>query len=69
MEFKLKVFFSDYVKVDEEWQSVEVKHEFRVHTWDDLNNLIDTMIEASEKPMRFEVRMTKRSDDEEHVES
>ena len=68
MEFKLKVYFSDYAKVGEEWQSVEVKHEFRVRTWDDLNNLIDTMIEASEKPMKFEVRMTKRSDDEEHVE-
>lgn len=63
MEFKLKVFFSDYTKVGEEWQRVEIRHEFTVHTWGDLNNLLDTLIEASEKSLKFEAQMIKRESD------
>lgn len=57
MEFKLKVFFSDYISIEEKWQKVEIRHLFVVNTWDDFNNLINALMEASMKPLKFEVEI------------
>jgi len=57
MEFKVKVFFRDYVKVDEEFKSVEISRPFFCNTYDDLNNLIATLVDfsAGGSVLKFEV--------------
>lgn len=57
MEFKVKVYFSDYISIEDKWQKAEIKHLFVVNTWDDFNNLINTLMEASMKPLKFEVEI------------
>lgn len=58
MEFKVKVFFRDYVKVDEEFESVEISRPFFCNTYDDLNNLIATLVDfsAGGSVLKFEIQ-------------
>jgi len=58
MEFKVKVFFRDYVKVDEEFKSVEISRPFFCNTYDDLNNLIATLVDfsAGGSVLKFEIQ-------------
>jgi hypothetical protein len=58
MEFKVKVFFRDYVKVDEEFKSVEISRPFFCNTYDDLNNLIATLVDfsAAGSVLKFEIQ-------------
>ena len=58
MEFKVKVFFRDYVKVDEEFKSVEISRPFFCNTYDDLNNLIATLVDFSTagSVLKFEIQ-------------
>ena len=58
MEFKVKVFFRDYVKVDEEFKSVEVSRPFFCNTYDDLNNLVATLVDfsAAGSVLKFEIQ-------------
>ena len=56
MEFIITEFISQYVHIDDEFQKVEVDKEYRVKTWDDLSNLILTLIDFSEKAIKFEVQ-------------
>lgn len=53
MKFYVTQFISDYVKVGEEWKSVEVKNTFTVSNYDDLQNLLLTLIDFGGGKLRF----------------
>jgi hypothetical protein len=63
MEFKVTAYFTHYKSVNDQWQEVEIKHVFVVNTWDDFNNLIDTLLEASLKPIKFETELIKAEEE------
>ncbi len=64
MEFKVTAYFRQHMSVNDQWQEVEVKHLFVVNTWDDFNNLIDTLLESSMKPIKFETELIKTEEED-----
>ena len=64
MKFKVTEFIRDYVKVNEEgkYDWIEVKKKYTANTWDDLTNLIMSMIDFTDGPIKFEVK--KEAEDE-----
>lgn len=55
MRFKVTQYITDYVKVGEEYRTVEVRNKFAVDTWDDLQNLFLTLIDFTDGKIKFEV--------------
>ena len=55
MRFKVTQFISDFVKVDEQYKTVEVKNKFVVNNYDDLQNLLLTLIDFGDGKLKFEV--------------
>lgn len=55
MRFKVTQFISDYVKVGEKWEPVEVRNKYSVGNYDDLQNLLLTLIDFGDKKLKFEV--------------
>lgn len=55
MRFKVTQYITDYVKVGEEYRTVEVRNKFVVDTWDDLQNLFLTLIDFTDGKIKFEV--------------
>lgn len=55
MRFKITQYITDYVKVGEEYRTVEVRNKFVVDTWDDLQNLFLTLIDFTDGKIKFEV--------------
>ena len=52
---KVTMTVKDYVQVDGEYKSVEARHKVVVPTYDDLQNLVLTLVEASDKTIRLEI--------------
>ena len=61
MKFYVTQFISDYVKAGDEWKPVEVKNTFTVYNYDDLQNLLLTLIDFGGGKLKFEV--TKASEE------
>lgn len=61
MKFRVIEFITDYVKVGDEYKSVEAEKRYEVGTWDDLQSLLLTLIDFSAKTIRFEIQ--KREED------
>ena len=55
MKFYVTQFISDYVKVGDEWRPVEVKNKFVANNYDDLQNLLMTLIDFGEGKLKFEI--------------
>lgn len=55
MVFKIKQFIPDYVKVGDEWRHVEVENKYTVNNYDDLQNLLLTLIDFGDGKLKFEV--------------
>lgn len=55
MRFKITQYITDYVKVGDEYKTVEVRNKFVVDTWDDLQNLFLTLIDFTDGKIKFEV--------------
>lgn len=55
MEFKITEYIKDYVKVGEEYQLIEAEKRYVTKNWDDLQNLIMTLIDFSSKTVKFSV--------------
>ena len=55
MVFKVKQFIKDYVKVGDEWRHVEVENKYTVNNYDDLQNLLLTLIDFGGGKLKFEV--------------
>lgn len=56
MKFYVTQFISDYVKDRDEWIPVEVKNKFVVNNYDDLTNLLLTLIDFGGGSLKFEVK-------------
>ena len=56
MKFTVIEFIREYVKVGDEYQWVEVKKQYNVKNWDDLQNMLMSLIDFSDGPIKFEVR-------------
>ena len=56
MKFKVTEFIKNYMLVGDEFQYVEVEKCYTVDNWDDLQNLLMTLIDYSDKSIRFEVK-------------
>lgn len=55
MRFEVTQFISDFVRVDEQYKTVEVKNKFVVNNDDDLISLLLTLIDFGEGKLKFEV--------------
>lgn len=56
MKFKVTEFIKKYMKVGDDYQSVEVEKHYTADNWDDLQNLLMTLIDYSDVSIRFEVK-------------
>lgn len=56
MKYKIKLFMSQYVKVGEEYQMVDVSREFTFNSWDDVQNFVGYLVEGANGAVRFEVQ-------------
>lgn len=62
MKFTVTEYIKKYMDVGGDYQYVEVEKEYLVDTWDDLQNLLMTLIDFSKKKIKFEVE--KEADNE-----
>lgn len=64
MKFKVTEFVRDYVKVNDEgkYDWVEIRKKYSANTWDDLTNLIMSMIDFTDGPIKFEVKKEKEDE-------
>jgi hypothetical protein len=53
--FTVTQIVSDYVSVDGNYKNVEAKNKFVAENFDDLQNLIMTLIDFSKSAIKFEV--------------
>ena len=56
MKFKVTEFIKKYMKVGYDYQYAEVEKHYTVDNWDDLQNLLMTLIDYSDVSIRFEVK-------------
>lgn len=55
MKFYVTQFLSDFVRVDDQYKTVEVKNKFVVNNYDDLTNLLLTLIDFGDGKLKFEI--------------
>lgn len=55
MKFRVTQYIKDYVKVGEEYRHVEVENDYEIDNYDDLQNLLLTLIAYSAKDIKFKV--------------
>lgn len=48
MKFRITEMISDYTRVEDEFKHVEVRKRYSCKNWDDMQNLVATLIEAGE---------------------
>lgn len=56
MKYAVKVYMSQYLKVGDEWQTVDVSRKFSFKNWDDVQNFIGYLVEGADGWVKFEVR-------------
>lgn len=56
MRYKLTLFVSKYMKLDDDYQLVEVPKELLFNKWDDVQNVIAYMVDGSEGPVKVEIK-------------
>lgn len=56
MKYAVKVYMSQYLKVGDEWQTVDVSRKFSFKNWDDVQNFIGYLVEGTDGWIKFEVR-------------
>ena len=55
IRFKVTQLIHDYVKIKDEYGYVDVKNEFEVYNYDDLQSLLLTLIDFGPDKIKFEV--------------
>ena len=55
-KYEIKVYMSQYLKVGDEWQTVDVSRKFSFKNWDDVQNFIAYLVEGAVGWVKFEVR-------------
>lgn len=56
IRFKVTQYVKDYVKVGDEYRHVEAESKYEVYSYDDLQNLLLTLIDFGSGTLKFEVR-------------
>lgn len=56
MKFKVTEFIKKYMKVGDDYQYVEAEKHYTVDNWDNLQDLLMTLIDYSDASIRFEVK-------------
>lgn len=56
MKFKVKQHVRDYVEVEGEFKAVDAVVDYSVENYDDLQNLLMTLIDFSESEVKFTIR-------------
>ena len=56
MKFKVTEYIRKYARVGDKYDWVEVEKYYYPNTWDDLQNLLGTLIDYADDPIKFEVR-------------
>lgn len=64
MRFKVNQFVKEYVNIKEEWDYVEVRQKYTCHNYDDLQNLLLTIIENSTGSVKFQIEKEEVEEDE-----
>lgn len=62
MKLKVKQIIAKYAKVGDDYQHVEVTQGYTCNTYDDMQNLILSIVEASDGAVKFEI--SKEGDNE-----
>ena len=62
IKFKVIQFVKDYVKVVDEYRHVEAESKYEVSNYDDLQNLLLTLIDFGEDRIKFEVKKEEVAD-------
>ena len=55
-KFKVTQFIKDYVQVGDEYRHVEAESKYEVKNYDDLSNLLLTLIDFGTDRVKFEVK-------------
>ena len=56
VEYILSLTFSKYMRVGEEWQTVEITQKFRYSDFDDVQNLIGYLTEGTDENIGFAIQ-------------
>lgn len=56
MKYEIRVYMSQYLKVGDEWQTVDVSRVFSFKSRDDVQNFIGYLVEGADGWVKFEVR-------------
>jgi len=56
IEFVVTQYVSDYVKVGDDYQNIEVESRYKVSNYDDLQNLLLTLIDFGGDTLKFKIR-------------
>ena len=54
-KYTITQYVRDYVKIGDEWRNVEVECKYECFNWDDLENLLMTLI-CNKNDIKFRVR-------------
>lgn len=54
-KYTITQYVRDYVKIGDEWRTVEVECKYECFNWDDLENLLLTLI-CNKNDIKFRVR-------------
>lgn len=64
INFKVTHHIADYVKVGEEYKTIEVESNYNCENFDDLQNFIMALVDFSEKPVKLTIRKKEVPDNE-----
>lgn len=56
MKYEIRLYLSQYKKICDEWQTVDVSRVFGFKSWDDVQNFIGYLAEGADGWVKFEVR-------------
>lgn len=56
IEFTVTQYVSDWVKVGDDYQNIEAESRYEVSNYDDLQNLLLTLIDFGSETLKFEVK-------------
>lgn len=56
IEFTVTQYVSDYVKVGDGYQNIEVESRYKVSNYDDLQNLLLALIDFGGDTLKFKIR-------------
>lgn len=65
MKFKITQYVSGYTRIGDEYKQAELEAHYSCKNWDDMQNLMATIIEASDKPSTlFKVERIEEEEEE-----